>query len=155
MPIDNFRTKAISNTVEALKTFNPTVERRWLYLVAALLWGVVGIMLCARAYGWLEQETISHEVMLAALGIAAGAAIYRFKFSKIADKNIKRIGQLRENACVFAFQSKYTYLLIVFMMALGIALRHSPIPKPYLAVIYTGIGLGLFLSSLRYYRHVI
>ncbi|MBN1562244.1 MAG: hypothetical protein JXA10_00265 [Anaerolineae bacterium] len=140
--------------MDTLKPFNPTVDRRWLYLLAALLWGAVGIMLCFRAYRWLAQETISRELALAGLGIAAGAVIYRFKFAKIADKNIKRIGHLHERPCLFAFQSKYTYLLIAFMMGLGIALRHSPIPKSCLAVLYIGIGLGLFLSSLRYYEYV-
>jgi uncharacterized membrane protein len=140
--------------VDALKSFDPVVDRRWLYLVAALLWGAVGLVLCFRAYGWLAQETISREIGLAVLGIAAGAVIYRFKFAKIADKNIKRIGHLRARPCLFAFQSKFTYGLIAFMMGLGIALRHSPIPKPYLAVLYIGIGLGLFLASLRYYQHV-
>jgi len=35
---------------------------------------------------------------------------------------------------------------------MGIFLRHSPIPKPYLSVIYSGIGLGLFLSGIWYFR---
>ena len=45
-----------------------------------------------------------------------------------------------------------SYLLLGVMMALGIGLRHSPLPKPYLAVLYIGIGLALVLSSVRYLR---
>ncbi|MBU0510786.1 MAG: hypothetical protein KJ638_03670 [Chloroflexi bacterium] len=37
------------------------------------------------------------------------------------------------------------------MIAMGITLRHSPIPKHLPAVLYIGIGGGLFLSSLFYY----
>ena len=38
------------------------------------------------------------------------------------------------------------------MIAMGAILRHSPIPKGYLAILYTGIGLALVLSSVRYMR---
>lgn len=131
-----------------------TVERRWLYLAAALLWSAAGLMLCARAYGWLSHDTLRHALPFALAGIGSGAAIYRFKFSRIAAKNIKRIDHLDGRASILAFQSPITYLLIVGMMGLGIVLRHSSIPKPYLAVLYIGIGLvGLLLSSVDYYQH--
>ena len=37
-------------------------------------------------------------------------------------------------------------------VALGITLRHSPLPRVILAYIYLSIGGALFLSSLAYYR---
>lgn len=51
-----------------------------------------------------------------------------------------------------AFQERKSYLIIVVMM--GMALRHSPIPKPYLAAVYLGIGGGLLLASLGYFRRL-
>jgi hypothetical protein len=132
-----------------------TVHRRWLYLASALMWGIVGVMLTRLAYTWLAPEIVGHAVPLALAGNAAGMVIYRFGFSKLADKNIRRIGGLDTHKCFLAFQSARSYVLIVFMMGLGITLRRSPLPKPYLAVLYAGIGIGLFLSSLEYYRHVL
>jgi hypothetical protein len=42
------------------------------------------------------------------------------------------------------------------MIALGLYLRvYSPIPKPLLAVLYLGIGGGLFFASLHYFVNVI
>jgi len=38
------------------------------------------------------------------------------------------------------------------MVSMGIALRHSSLPKQYLSILYNGIGLGLFLSGIRYFR---
>jgi hypothetical protein len=38
------------------------------------------------------------------------------------------------------------------MVSMGIALRHSSIPKHYLSILYNGIGLALFLSGIRYFR---
>lgn len=140
--------------MNVLERFTPSVKRHWLFLIAGVLWGAVGVMLCSRAVGWLAPESTGHALLFALIGIAAGAAIYRFKFSKLAEKNIKRIDHLRERESILAFQAAWTYVLIAFMMGLGIALRHSAIPKDYLAVLYTGIGLGMLLASLRYYAHV-
>jgi hypothetical protein len=129
------------------------VERRWLYLAAAILWSAAGLMLCARAYGWLVHETLTHAMPFALAGVASGFVIHRFKFSRIAARNIKRIEHLDERPSILAFQSANTYILIMLMMALGIALRRSDISKSYLAVLYMGIGVGLLLSSLSYYHH--
>jgi hypothetical protein len=41
------------------------------------------------------------------------------------------------------------------MIVLGSTLRHSSIPKQWLSVIYTGIGLALFLSGVKYFRFFI
>lgn len=130
----------------------PAVERRWLYLAAALLWSAAGLMLCVRAVNWLVHDTVPHALPFAVAGIASGIVIYRFKFSRIAARNIRRINNLDGRTSIFAFQSPLTYLLIVGMMGLGIALRHSSIPRLYLAVLYTGIGLGLLLSSGEYFQ---
>jgi hypothetical protein len=139
--------------MDYLQTLKPAVERRWLYLAAALVWSAAGLMLCVRAYGWLIHEPLVTALPFALAGIASGAVIYRFKFSRLAAKNVKRIASLSERASIFAFQSPLTYLLIALMMGLGIALRRSSIPKPYLAVLYLGIGLGLLLASGDYYQH--
>ena len=59
----------------------------------------------------------------------------------------------QERVCLFAFQKWTSYPLVLVMIAMGIYLRHySPIPKPYLAILYIGLGLSLFISSLLYYR---
>jgi hypothetical protein len=87
----------------------------------------------------------------------AGYAIYRFGFSHIAHRNLVRIyaqAPQKDKVCVFAFQNIRSYFLVVIMMALGYGLRHSGIPKTYLAPIYIAIGLALALSSLLYYNRL-
>jgi hypothetical protein len=54
--------------------------------------------------------------------------------------------------CVFSFMSWKSYILVAVMVTMGVMLRHSPIPKTYLSVLYIGIGLSLILSSVRYMR---
>lgn len=45
-----------------------------------------------------------------------------------------------------------SYIIVLIMVSMGIALRHSSIPKRYLSILYDGIGLALFLSGIRYLR---
>lgn len=137
--------------MERLERWKPAIPRAWLYLLSGLMWSAVGLMLCFLAYGWLLQVEGLNALLLAAAGVLLGTAIYRFGFLGLAIKNIHRIQLLPEKACLFAFQEWKSYPLIAVMIALGITLRHSPIPKPYLAVLYIGIGLGLFLASVQYY----
>ena len=140
--------------MERLEQWKPALPRIWLYLLSGLMWGGVGLMLCFLAYGWLLQVEVLNALLLAAAGVLLGTAIYRFGFLGLAIKNIHRIQLLPEKACLFAFQERKSYPLIAVMIMLGVTLRHSPIPKPYLAVLYIGIGLGLFLASLHYYQYL-
>ena len=86
------------------------------------------------------------------IGFVVALLIHHFKFLKIVNQNLERIGMMNEKQCLFAFISWKSYLIIFIMVILGIVLRHSEIPRHYLAILYTGIGLALILSSVRYMR---
>jgi hypothetical protein len=59
---------------------------------------------------------------------------------------------LNDRICLFAFQRWSSYPLVIFMISLGIYLRkYSPIPKPYLAPLYFGIGVALIAGGLKYF----
>ena len=78
----------------------------------------------------------------------------RWGFGGIALKNIQRLRRLPDRGCFFAFQAWKSYLIIMVMIALGVTLRHSSIPKHFLAVAYTAIGGALIVGSFYYYRHL-
>ena len=132
----------------------PAVSKYLLIGLAGLMWSTVGVMLCSMAYCWLKAVDWLTAFPFGLLGIILSSAAYRFVFSGIARKNIDRICLLPEKGCIFAFQAWKSYLIIAFMIALGIILRHSSIPKHYLAIVYTTIGGALLLSSLHYYRRL-
>ena len=138
-----------------LEAFRFGVEKKWLYLTAGLMWSGVGGYLHILAYGWLSPVDLMRTILLAAGGILLALAIWQFGFSRLARKNIRRITAIqREKPSIFTFQKWSSYPLVAVMIALGITLRHSPIPKPYLAILYIGIGGGLFFSSLLYYAKI-
>ncbi len=139
-----------------MKKLYPAVQKIWLHLLAGVMWLCVGIMLCALAARWLKMVLLYQLILILLAGLALAAVIYFFGFSKMALKNIRRIeAYMHERVCLFAFQKWSSYPLIAFMVSLGIYLRiYSPIPKPLLAILYIGLGGGLFLSSLHYYSKV-
>jgi hypothetical protein len=135
-----------------IKKFNPAVDKKILVLLAGLMWCGVGIMLIAFAVVWLSSFNGHGRVILYLSGFLAAMPIHHFGFLKIADKNLKRLLPLTEKRCAFSFMTWRSYLIVLVMVSMGIALRHSAIPKQYLSILYNGIGLALFLSGIRYFR---
>ncbi len=133
-----------------LKDLEPAVEKDILIIIAALVWGVVGILLCNLASGWLKMTSMSKGFWLGISGLILSLFIYHFGFMKLVKKNSKRIMSLTGKSCIFAFQPWKSYITIIIMIMLGFTLRHSPLPKPFLAIIYIGFGLAMILSSLKY-----
>ncbi|MDP4174504.1 MAG: hypothetical protein Q8933_11075 [Bacteroidota bacterium] len=131
--------------------YKPAVPKFWLFGIAGLMWSLVGLMLIRLASQWIALLDLSDEVIFTSISVLTASIVYRFGFLRLAQKNINRLAKLPEKPCIFAFQAWKSYLIIVFMIALGITLRHSPIPKKYLSVVYITIGGGLFLSSIHYY----
>ena len=129
----------------------PAAPTTWLIAAAGFIWSAVGILLCWRAYGWLDALVFRSKLLYGTAGMIGMLAAYHFGFSAIALKNIGRLSLLPAKACFFAFQAWKSYLIIVLMVALGATLRHSPIPQEYLSAIYLTIGGALLLSSFHYY----
>ena len=137
-----------------LEKLKPAVSKYWLMALAGLMWSLVGIMLCRMAYIWLRALPERWALSMGSLGLISALTVYRFGFSKIALKNITRLCLLPDKTCIFAFQAWKSYLIIIFMIILGITLRHSPLPRHFLAVIYAAIGGALFFSSFHFYWRI-
>jgi hypothetical protein len=134
-----------------LSKLKPAVPRNWLIATAGVMWSGVGVILCLLAFHWLSTMALKWTFLLGMGGFLLALVIYYFGFSRIARKNIDRLFQYPDKVCFFAFQAWKSYLIIAIMAALGAFLRHSAIPRQYLAVIYLAIGGALVLSSLLYF----
>ncbi len=132
----------------------PAVSRKTLVRSAAITWGLVGAFLSLRAVLWFK--TPSPAVLgLFLLALGLGFLKGKFIFSGLARRNIRRIRELsphKEKICLFAFQAVQSYVIIVGMMALGIGLRRSALPRVDLAVLYLAIGSALIYASFQYWR---
>lgn len=134
-----------------LSKLKPEAPICWLVAAAGFMWSAVGILLCRLAFGWLGALDFSRAILSGTAGVVGMLAAYYFGFSAIALKNIGRLSFFADKACFFAFQAWKSYLIIAFMIALGAMLRHSSIPREYLAALYLSIGGALLLSSIHYY----
>lgn len=130
----------------------PAVTNYLLLFVAGIVWASVGFMLLSLAFRWLSRASDINTHPLVIAGAVCALVIHHFGFLKIADKNLKRILKMKDKSCLFAFIPWKSYLIIAVMILMGAVLRHSIIPKHYLAVLYIAIGLALVLSSVRYIR---
>lgn len=133
--------------------YKPTVSKLVLLFIAGIMWASIGIMMISKAVHWLYIYE-GNSWLYSISGFIAALIITKFGFSKIVIKNISRIAQLPEKPCIFSFISLKSYLIIIFMITLGITLRNSVMPKQYLSVIYISIGLSLFLSNFRYFLSI-
>lgn len=133
--------------------YDPAVDKKFLIALSGIIWSIIGIALCNLAVGWLLQVTSYKTPLLGAAGILLSLLIHHFGFLKLVDRNIERILSKKGRVCIFAFQPWKSYLIILIMIGMGMFLRHSSLPKPYLAVLYIGFGGAMFLSSLRYHRN--
>ena len=132
----------------------PAVSKYWLIAFAGFMWSGVGMMLCRLAYIWLADVQWQWALSLGSIGCFSALVVHRYGFSEIAEKNINRLCQLSDKCCIFAFQAWRSYLIIAIMICIGVVLRRSPLPRHFIAIIYTTIGGALFLSSFHYYRRI-
>jgi len=133
--------------------YKPAVTREVLLFLAGALWFSVGCILLTFAVFWLRSAEMGQQIMCGGVGILIALPVHYFGLLKIVDKNIARLMPGDEKKCLFSFMPWKSYLIIPAMITLGALLRHSAIPKPYLAILYVGMGMALLLSSLRYLRY--
>jgi len=132
--------------------YTPAVTKTVLLFLAGFVWFCVGTALLLLAASWLSRTSDPHKYLLAGAGVTLALLVHHFGFLKIVDVNLKRILPISDRMCMFAFIPWKSYLIIAIMIVMGATLRHSAIPKQYLAIVYIGIGLALILSSVRYLR---
>jgi len=137
-----------------LERWKPGVSRTWLLVIAGMLWICIGLLLDLMACSWLKSEAGNRAIISAVAGFMVALLIHHFGFLRVVDKNLDRILPMKGTRCLFSFISWRSYCLVAVMMLTGYLLRHSPLPKLYLAVIYSAIGTALILSSLRYLRYL-
>ncbi|NPB09324.1 MAG: hypothetical protein GXO17_03130 [Thermodesulfobacteria bacterium] len=138
-----------------MSKLKPEVQKKWLYWVSGLLWLGVGLMLCLRAFFWVKssQELWAWGLYVFALGVSYFMG--RFFLFRLARRNLRRLDEKPERLCCFAFQPWRSYLVIAVMIAMGISLRRSDIPRVWLAGIYALMGGALVWASGLYFSRAL
>lgn len=132
--------------------WKPTAGVRAHLVAAAGLWTVVGLGLTAAGLVWCSGVSLPWAVVLAGAGLAAGLVKGRYVIRRLAEKNAARIIARGDGHCLGGFLSVKTWLLVAAMMASGMVLRRSAVPRPVLGVLYTAVGTALLAGSLILWR---
>ena len=143
--------------MELLKKFTPALGKRWHYIINVFLWVGLGIVLPKLASQWIKPgEWLINSLILLG-GVVFGIIFYKYGFSRMAAKNIRRIEALPgEKHCIFGFHGWKLYPIILFMVLSFQALRvYSLVPWQLLAVVYFAIGFSKLASSTIYIRKLI
>ncbi len=131
------------------------VKKVSLILVVGIVWTLVGLMLIKKAVVFLDNMTDNHLIISFIGGLVLGLVKLFFVFKKSTVHNINRIMSMKDDKVfILAFHTLKFYFLIALMIGTGIFLRHSSyIPKYVVTSLYFGIGIGMIVSSLRYYKY--
>lgn len=125
-------------------------NRNILYYLAALIWGVPGIILSIkgiRAYCRMPADELWW-LLLITVAVLAG---FFFMFRSIVDKYSKRIAGLPEKTTLIKTFPPRGWIMILFFMTLGIVLKLFPgIPEEFTASFYCGLGPMLVWAAGRF-----
>jgi len=131
------------------------VHKNTLILIAGIVWAIAGFNIVR--IGLVAYEG-NFTWWRALLSIAVYAIFQLFIFGKMVQKHTNRIlNYEEERQNFFRFFDTRSYLIMAFMMTLGIGLRVSgAVPNTFIAFFYTGLGASLLTAGvlfiIRYIR---
>lgn len=127
------------------------MNRKYLYFLAAAIWGIPGITITLKgisAYGKQPSENLWWLLLITVAVLTA----FFLMFRRILDRYCNRIAALPEKVTIWQTFPVRGWILIVFMMGLGIALKFIPvIPSSFTASFYSGLGPMLIFSAFRFF----
>ena len=129
------------------------MKRKTLFTVAAVLWGIPGIIVTAKGFSAYREQS-PDEIWWLLMITAAVLASFFLMFRRIVARYCQRIDSLPDKVKIWHAFPVRGWILIVFMMGLGITLKHIPyIPSAFTASFYSGLGPMLIVAAVRFLAH--
>lgn len=129
------------------------IPRQWLFFALASFWMFASIRVFMSAWdGILNSKTpIVYFVIVSFIG---SIIFTRLVFLKVTARYIYRIDTMEEEMpSIFRMFSPKSYLLIIFMISMGISIKYfNLLPISILSMFLGALGLSLFTSSLQFLR---
>lgn len=131
------------------------VEAKYLLLIAAAVWLIAGFNILRLGVLAIMEGTTALWILL--VGIPATFLVFHMMFSKLVGKHADRIRSYGENKMhVLKFFDVKGYIIMIFMMTMGISLRSFGIaPTWVVAFFYTGLGAALMLAGIGFIIHYV
>jgi hypothetical protein len=132
-----------------LLLFKPGAPKWMLMLLGAALWGFAAYRILSIGIVDLEKYQ-NHEFLNYLLGIAGFIPFFLGVFRKVSFRYFNRIVNLpQKRPCLFAFFDLRGYLIMSFMITLGVLLNHwKVVSDEYKGIFFISLGLSLLASSV-------
>ncbi|MBQ9439556.1 MAG: hypothetical protein IJU35_03050 [Paludibacteraceae bacterium] len=131
------------------------VNREHLLLMQVLCWLGPGVKIFITGINALQQVNLTNpdRVWWLSITALAVAIVFSLMFNNFVKRYTERILNFKESKkSLFAFFDLHGYILIFFMMGLGISLKFIPfIPIEFFAGFYPGLGTALTIAGVRYF----
>lgn len=131
------------------------VVKRHLLLANAIVWGAPGIKILVTGIQSYIAIWPSKSSLWLALGTVAVLAGFLWMFSRIVKRYSDRILAFpEEKKSILAFLPVRGWILVIFMMCLGISLKFIPeIPTEFFASFYPGLGTALIFAGATFFAN--
>lgn len=120
------------------------VRKHWLVVMNAAVWMAAGVNIARIGIA----SAIKTGTLVWLWSVVVFAAFFTM-FHRVIGKNTRRIASItKEIEPICMFLTIKGYIIITFMMTMGIVLRQScSIPEGFFAFFYSGLGCALFLAG--------
>jgi len=131
------------------------VAKRHLLLANAIVWGAPGIKILITGIQSYLLIWPSKNIVWLALGTVAVLAVFNWMFSFFVKKYSRRIQDFKEDKkSLFAFLPLKGWIIVIFMMCLGISLNFIPgVPTEFFASFYSGLGPALIVAGATFFAN--
>ena len=129
------------------------VGNRTLLGIAGFVWLAAGVNILRIGVKAVFSVIGGGFVRTALMAMLAAAIFYAFHrmFSRIVVKHTARIRGYETKQPIWRFFDGKSWLLMAFMMTLGITLRRfAGLPEFFFAFFYTGLGTALSVAGIRF-----
>lgn len=126
------------------------MKRKYLYLIAAIIWGIPGIIITVKGVKAYHQQSPDDIWWLLMITVAV-LAFFFLMFRRIVNRYSDRIATLPDTVKPWHTFPVRGWILMLFMMGLGMTLKYVPgVPLAFIASFYSGLGPMLLMSSVRF-----
>lgn len=125
------------------------MNKKTLYIVAAIIWGIPGVIITIKgiqAYLQMPSDKLWW-LLLVTLAVLVG---FFFMFRKIVRRYSQRIASLPDKTSLQQTFPLRGWILIAFMMCLGMELKLVGAPAEFTASFYSGLGPCLLASAAMF-----
>ena len=130
------------------------VEKNTLLITASIVWMIAGCnILRIGITTWRQEADVS--ILKIILAICVFIIFFCFIFKNQFLKHTTRISKKKSgNSCPFSFFDVKSWLIMCFMIGLGIVIRSCQLlPSNFIAIFYTGLSLALILTGILFIRY--